>query len=554
MRYPHARWTSALMLSTLAATGIAFVGRGAEAQESKDVVTVQARILQNGVPVNADLNLTFEVYTASSGGTRLWTESQSNVPVRNGILAISLGTASALGGTFKHGFNATSERWLAIKQGGSEIVPRVRLTAVPYAHAAGTAEIASAIWDGTTGTSLTLSGLVGAGLEQDGSGRIRISSSAAGNGLTGGSGSALAVSAGAGIQLVSDEVRVKPADLENGGSAQLDGDDLAIAFNPGGTGYTRSPVGGGSVTDLDAHLNGIAAALAAGGGGGSGTVIPSIAGGRLSAHSTEPVPTSDVTPTATLYYLPYTGQLVALYVGSAWVYRSIGSSGLSISVSGHTASHVVDVFMYDNSGTPTLETLAWSSHAAGTSARNTAVVRDSGSGVWIKSGAPTRRYLGTIRTVSSSGTKVTDTNAQRFIWNVQNRARRSSLQQDSTSSWTSSSSTWVAANSGDLDWKHEFVRGLDDEAMEGHARVVIVNGSGASGYLGLWVNATSGDPLQGRAHSVLSSVYDHLHVAYRGSPPPGYGVLQTVHLVPQGIACTFYSIGVYGSICTIAWS
>lgn len=84
----HARWTGALMLSTLAATGVAFVGRGAEAQESKDVVTVQARILQNGVPVNADLNLTFEVYTASAGGTRLWSESQTNVPVRNGIVSV----------------------------------------------------------------------------------------------------------------------------------------------------------------------------------------------------------------------------------------------------------------------------------------------------------------------------------------------------------------------------------------------------------------------------------------------------------------------------------
>jgi membrane-bound inhibitor of C-type lysozyme len=63
-----------------------------------------------------------------------------------------------------------------------------------------------------------VSDFAGTGLEDDGSNNLRISSNAAGNGLTGGSGSALSVVAGDGIS-VSTDVAVK---LESDGGIQFD--------------------------------------------------------------------------------------------------------------------------------------------------------------------------------------------------------------------------------------------------------------------------------------------------------------------------------------------
>lgn len=83
-----------------------------------------------------------------------------------------------------------------------------------------------------------------------------IPTSAAGDGLTGGGGSPLAVAPGAGISVVADTVVVNPDDLRNGGLAALDGDRLRIdAFTPAQ--YSPTAVGGGLATDLAAHLKGI---------------------------------------------------------------------------------------------------------------------------------------------------------------------------------------------------------------------------------------------------------------------------------------------------------
>ncbi len=485
MRRTHARWTSALMLSTLAATGIAFVGRGAEAQESKDVVSVQARILQNGVPVNADLNLTFEIYTTSSGGgPPLWTESQTAVPVRNGVVAISLGMASALGSTFKNGFSGTSERWLAIKEtGGGEIVPRIRLTAVPYAQAA---EVASAIWNSSTSTSLTLSALVGTGLEQDGTGRIRIASSAAGNGLTGGSGSALAVNPGA---------------LINGGAAAVDADRLRIDLTTS-LNYTPDASGSGGLatatTDLTAHLKGISNALAGGGGGGGGVVPRSLQGGRLTADNSNPIlpaPTADVMSTS-IGYFPHSSDQVALYDGSStWNVCRIPSTGLSASVTSLATDTNHDVFVYDNSGgSDTLASGAlalqpWTSN----SARNASHLLTRIDGVWVKSSDTTRRYLGTIRTFTDGGTvKVFDKARYRFVWNADNRILRSSHLNETAATWTGSGA-WRICNANATAWQIFFVVGLSHEdAITAGARCYSVSTGGTNaGWIGVGYDSTS---------------------------------------------------------------
>ncbi len=127
--------------------------------------------------------------------------------------------------------------------------------------------------------------------------------------------------------------------------------------------------------------------------GGGGPLDYSACEGRLTLTSGTPVTTSDVTAATTLYFTPYTGNRIGLNNGSAWQVHTF--TELSIAIPATTDTNY-DVFVYDNSGTPTLELLAWSDATT----RATAIAFNGG--VYVKSGDATRRYLGTIRTPQAS--------------------------------------------------------------------------------------------------------------------------------------------------------
>jgi len=92
--------------------------------------------------------------------------------------------------------------------------------------------------------------------------------------------------------------------------------------------------------------------------------------GRLTISTGTPVPIADVSASANIYYTPYTGTRIALYDGTAtWNVRTFAE--LTISLSGCTISKPYDVFLYDNAGVVTAETLVWTN----TTTRATALVR-----------------------------------------------------------------------------------------------------------------------------------------------------------------------------------
>ena len=93
------------------------------------------------------------------------------------------------------------------------------------------------------------------------------------------------------------------------------------------------------------------------GGGGSN----SICDGRLTLSSTDPVTTTNVneddTAAGTLYFLPYTGNKIALYTGSAWQVYEWSSASLNLS---SLSAHVIyDIFAYASGSTVTLEAVSW---------------------------------------------------------------------------------------------------------------------------------------------------------------------------------------------------
>lgn len=80
---------------------------------------------------NGTYSFVFSIYSVASGGSAIWTETQSSVTVTDGIFRVSLGSVSSLPGSVD--FNSNSI-YLGIKVGAdAEMSPRVQFTAAPYA-------------------------------------------------------------------------------------------------------------------------------------------------------------------------------------------------------------------------------------------------------------------------------------------------------------------------------------------------------------------------------------------------------------------------------------
>jgi hypothetical protein len=151
------------------------------------------------------------------------------------------------------------------------------------------------------------------------------------------------------------------------------------------------------------------------------------ADGRLTVESGVPISTTDQLAKTTIYYTPYLGNRIALYDGTKWMWDTF--SQLSLSLGTLTASSTYDVFIYDNSGTPTLE---WGSAWTNANTRSNALTTQDG--VLVLSGQPTRRYLGSVGTMTTTTTE--DSLRARNVWNFYNRVPRPLLVQEPTDSWS----------------------------------------------------------------------------------------------------------------------
>lgn len=159
--------------------------------------------------------------------------------------------------------------------------------------------------------------------------------------------------------------------------------------------------------------------------------------GRLTTESGVSISTGNRTAQSTLYYTPYNGNQLAVYDGTRW--RLYSFTEISIALSGLTTDKNYDVFVYDNAGTLTLElSAAWTND---TTRADALALQD---GVYVKSGTTTRRYLGTIRTTNTTTTE--DSATKRFVWNAYNRSIRPLFVEETTSSWTYSTTTWRQLN------------------------------------------------------------------------------------------------------------
>ncbi|MBI2885248.1 MAG: hypothetical protein HYY15_03640 [Candidatus Omnitrophica bacterium] len=89
----------------------------------------------NGVPLEGPYTLTFRLYDAETAGTKIWEETQTSVPISSGQFSVLLGQVAP----FTTDWSAPS--WLSLQVGAeAELSPRQRITAVPLALRAETAE------------------------------------------------------------------------------------------------------------------------------------------------------------------------------------------------------------------------------------------------------------------------------------------------------------------------------------------------------------------------------------------------------------------------------
>jgi len=182
-----------------------------------------------------------------------------------------------------------------------------------------------------------------------------------------------------------------------------------------------------------------------------------IAEGRLTLTSGTPVTTADVSAAVTAYYTPYIGNSIALFDGSS-TWTKYTFTEITISLVGLTASRPYDVFAYNSSGTVTIETLVW------TNATTRATALAYQNGVLVKSGATTRRYLGTIY-INSTGGQTDDTVRQRFVWNYYNRVDRQWNRQETSTTWVYTLATVRQAN-GSATNQVEMVCGVLEDTVD----------------------------------------------------------------------------------------
>lgn len=184
--------------------------------------------------------------------------------------------------------------------------------------------------------------------------------------------------------------------------------------------------------------------------------------GRLTPTSGVPVIGGDVTAATAIYYTPCVGNLCPIYNGTSFVPIAFTEQTLVL-VSSHAANNIYDVFMFNNSGVPTIVTgPSWS---AGTSGSITAgaCARGTGTGgtaLAVVSGINTNatsmigRNGNTTYTINANiatylgSLFMDDTNGQVScylswgqsrkwgVWNAYNDAPLILQVGDSTASWT----------------------------------------------------------------------------------------------------------------------
>jgi len=219
-------------------------------------------------------------------------------------------------------------------------------------------------------------------------------------------------------------------------------------------------------------------------GDGGSSLLPLLndfCDGRITLTSGLAVTTSNILAATTLYFTPYKGNQISLYDGSsAW--ETISFSEISIAVPA-TTSTMYDLFCYNNAGTATLETQAWTND---TTRAIGLILQD---GVYVKTGVTTRRYLGSFRTTTVNG-QTEDSAQKRYVFNYYNRSKRTMSAIDTTNTWAYSNIAYRQANANTAN-QLDFVIGVSEDAVNATVISMASNSAAAFNFVAVGVGLDS---------------------------------------------------------------
>ena len=270
--------------------------------QAPQLINFQAQV--DNLPATAT-PVTFSIFASPTGGTALWSETQS-ITSPDGIIQVLLGSETAFPGDL---FSSDGERHLELNINGDVLSPRFQLTSVSYALRAA---VADEIEGGVVNSVNAIDGDVvlreGANvtITQDGQ-EITIAAAA---GTGGGGGSITTVSGGSGIEVTNPNGPLVVVAVEEDGlnDTHIQDNSLsASSLGPGSVGTSELASGtavrnlnglsdavtlaGGNNVTLDTQ--GQTITINATGGGGGGGISTLVAGNGINIDDTDG-PTSTI--------------------------------------------------------------------------------------------------------------------------------------------------------------------------------------------------------------------------------------------------------------------
>ena len=211
-------------------------------------------------------------------------------------------------------------------------------------------------------------------------------------------------------------------------------------------------------------------------------LLAGVCQGRLTLTSGQAVTSADVIGATTLYLTPYGGNNIGLFDGSAnWTVLPFAETSIPLSTLSNALPY--DVFGFNSGGNLALEFQAWANGTA------RAVALISQNGIFCKSGATTRRYLGTFYTTATTTTE--DSAANRYLWNYYNRFNRQLLKQSPDPNWSVSLATIRQANNNTAN-QVNVVIGYPEELVEVHVESTAITGGATSNLAaGIGIDSTT---------------------------------------------------------------
>jgi len=261
------------------------------------------------------------------------------------------------------------------------------------------------------------------------------------------------------------------------------------------------------------------------------TNIYTLPQGRLTLNSNTPVMTADATAQTSVYYTPYQGNIVPIYDGTNTQSYTFSQLTMALSTTNQTSGNIYDLFIFLNSSVVTIGAgPAWSSSSSrGTGAGTTelqqtnglwtnknSITLTNGSSSYSSISAGQATYVGSVYMTANGQTGMQFTPAAASggsnnilgLYNAYNRINTKSVEQESTSSWTYSSSTVRAANNSSSN-KISFVDGLQQSFIDASYEMYMSAG-GAGGGIGLQIDSsTSCSVIEFNAPSAASSIMAH---------------------------------------------